>query len=92
MRPLQKLMGGLSGGFCEAVSWVFIPLRVLATILPNTFLPPVTKLTLVFWVGLEKSGHFGDISHSWGSWTVTHTLTFLCGRNHEPGKSLLALR
>lgn len=26
MRPLQKLMGGLSGGFCEAVSWVFIPL------------------------------------------------------------------
>lgn len=26
MRQLQQLMGGLSGGLCEAVSWVFIPL------------------------------------------------------------------
>ena len=26
MRQVQQLMGGLSGGLCEAVSWVFIPL------------------------------------------------------------------
>lgn len=84
-RHPQHVRCGFPDSVREIVSriHVFDTFLALSAVLSAPPYPSVVLFISVFWMGQERSGPFGRLQHSWGSWAHT----FMLSLSHPYGKN-----